>query len=109
MEETAAAAAARSLQSYLTLCDPIDSSPFGSPIHGFSRQEYWSGVPLPSPMEETKVIIKNQENEIFTLPRTVCYIMKYLDLIISVCLLEVKHEFFSPLLYCYSTDKSLLP
>ena len=91
------AAAAKSLQSYLTLCDPIDSSPPGSPVPGilqartlewiaisfsnswkwkvkvkslsrvwllatpwtaayqappsmgFSRQEYWSGVPLPSP------------------------------------------------------------
>ena len=90
------AAAAKSLQSYLTLCDPIDSSPPGSPVPGilqartlewvaisfsnawkwkvkvkslshvwllatpwtaayqaplsmgFSRQEYWSGVPLPS-------------------------------------------------------------
>ena len=49
-------------------------------------------------MEETKVIIQNQEKQIFTLPRTVCYIMKYLDLIISVCLLEVKYEFF-PLYY----------
>ena len=93
----AAAAAAESLQSCLTLCDPIDSSPPGSPVPGilqartlewvaisfshawkwkvkvkllsrarllatpwtaahqpppsmgFSRQEYWSGVPLPSP------------------------------------------------------------
>ena len=93
----AAAAAAKSLQSCLTLCDPIDGSPPGSPIlgilqvrtlewvaisfsnawkwkvkvkllsqfrllatpwtaayqaplsMGFSRQEYWSGVPLPSP------------------------------------------------------------
>ena len=92
---TAAAAAAKSLQSCLTLCDPIDGSPPGSPIPGilqartlewlaisfsnawkwkvkvkslsrvrlsvtpwtaafqappsmgFSRQEYWSGVPLP--------------------------------------------------------------
>ena len=92
-----AAAAAKSLQSCLTLCFPIDSSPLGSPIPGilqartlewvaipfsyawkwkvkvkslsrvqllatswtaasqappsmgFSRQEYWSGVPLPSP------------------------------------------------------------
>jgi len=92
-----AAAAAKSLQSCLTLCDPIDSSPSGStvpgilqartlewvaisfsntwkwrvkvkslshvrllatpwttayqapPSMGFSRQEYWSGVPLPSP------------------------------------------------------------
>ena len=80
-----AAAAAKSLQSCLTLYDPIDGSPPGSPIPGelsrkntgvgchfllqcmkvksesevaqsrappsmgFSRQEYWSGVPLPSP------------------------------------------------------------
>ena len=92
----AAAAAAKSLQSYPTLCDPIDGSPSGSPVPGilwartlewvaisfskawkwkvkgkslsrvrllatpwtaayqappsmgFSRQEYWSGVPLPS-------------------------------------------------------------
>ena len=92
-----AAAAAKSLQSCPTLCDPIDGSPPGSPgpgilqartlewvaisfsntwkwkvkvkslspvrllatpwtaayqeppSVGFSRQEYWSGVPLPSP------------------------------------------------------------
>ena len=31
---TAAAAAAKSLQSCLTLCDPIDGSPPGSPIPG---------------------------------------------------------------------------
>ena len=89
------AAAAKSLQSCLTLCDPIDGSPAGSPVPGilqartlewfslsffkawkwkvkvkslsyvwpsetpwtaahkappsmgFSRQEYWSGLPLP--------------------------------------------------------------
>ena len=94
---SAAAAAAKSLQSCPTMCDPIDGSPTGSPIPGilqartlervaisfsnawkwkvkvkslsrvwllatpwtaahqaspsmgFSRQEYWSGVPLPSP------------------------------------------------------------
>ena len=86
------APAAKLLQSRPTLCDPIDSSPPGSPVPGilqartlewvaisfsnawkwkvkmksllatpwtaayqaplsmgFSRQEYWSGVPLPSP------------------------------------------------------------
>ena len=94
-----AAAAAKSLQSCLTLCDPRDSSPPGSPVPGilqartlewvaisfsnawewkvkvkslsrvrllatpwtaayqappsmeFSRQEYWSGVPFPSPRD----------------------------------------------------------
>ena len=35
-------------QSCLTLCDPMDCSlPGSSP--GFSRQEYWSGLPFPSP------------------------------------------------------------
>ena len=94
---SAAATAAKSLQSCPTLCDPIDGSQPGSPVPGilqartlewvaisfsnawkwkvkvkslshvrlfatpwttsyqvppsmgFSRQEYWSGVPLPSP------------------------------------------------------------
>ena len=87
-----ATAAAKSLQSCPTLCDPIDGSPGilqartlewvaisfsnawkwkvkvkslsrvrllatpwtaahqASPSMGFSRQEYWSGVPLPSPI-----------------------------------------------------------
>ena len=95
--QISAAAAAKSLQSCSTPCDPIDASPPGSPAPGilqartlewvaisfsnarkvksesevaqscptlatpwtaafqappsigFSRQEYWSGVPLPSP------------------------------------------------------------
>ena len=49
----AAAAAAKSLQSCPTLCDPIDGSPPGSPSLGFSKQEHWSGLPFPSPMHET--------------------------------------------------------
>ena len=36
-------------QSFPTLSDPMDCSLPGSSVHGFSRQEYWSGVPLPSP------------------------------------------------------------
>ena len=36
-------------QSCPTLSDPMDCSLPGSSIHGFSRQEYWSGVPLASP------------------------------------------------------------
>ena len=47
-------AAAKLLQSYLTLCDPIDGSPPGSPSLGFSRQEHWSGLPFPSPMHESE-------------------------------------------------------
>ena len=103
----AAAAAAKSFQSCPTLCDPIDSSPWGSPVPGilkartlewvaisfsnawkwkvkvkslsrvqllatpwtaayqapgsmgFSRQEYWSGVPLPSPIEMMRELEKS--------------------------------------------------
>ena len=98
-----AAAAAKSLQSCLTLCDPIDGSPPGAPgpwdspgkntvvgchfllqcmkvksesevaqsfptlsnpmdcslpgssVHEFSRQEYWSGVPLLPAIKEMLV------------------------------------------------------
>ena len=32
-------------QSCPTLCDPMDQAP---PSMGFSRQEYWSGLPFPS-------------------------------------------------------------
>ena len=36
-------------QSCLTLCNPVDGSPPGSSVQGVSRQEYWSGFPLPAP------------------------------------------------------------
>ena len=38
-----------------TLSDPMDCSLPGSPSMGFSRQEYWSGLPLPSPMLKLKL------------------------------------------------------
>ena len=47
-------AAAKSLQSCPTLCDPKDGSPPVSPSLGFSRQEHWSGLPFPSPMHESE-------------------------------------------------------
>ena len=45
-----AIAAAKSLQSWPTLCDPIDDSPPGSSVHRILQQEYWSGLPFPSPV-----------------------------------------------------------
>ena len=54
IELHAAAAAAKSLQSCPTLCDPRDGSPPGSPSLRFSRQEHWSGLPFPSPMRESE-------------------------------------------------------
>ena len=38
-------------QSCPTLSDLRDCSLPGSSVHGFSRQEYWNGVPLPSPRQ----------------------------------------------------------
>ena len=32
-----------------TLYNPTDYSLPGSSVHGFSRQEYWNGLPFPSP------------------------------------------------------------
>ena len=42
----AAAAAAKSLQLFLTLCDPIDGSPPGSPVHGIlqARTLEWLAI-----------------------------------------------------------------
>ena len=42
----AAAAAAKSLQSYPTLCDPIDGSPPGSPVPGIlqARTLEWVAI-----------------------------------------------------------------
>ena len=36
-------------KSCLTLCDPMDYSLPGSSVHGISQQEYWRGLPFPSP------------------------------------------------------------
>ena len=36
-------------QSCVTLCDPMDCSPPVPLSMGFTRQEYWSGLPFPSP------------------------------------------------------------
>ena len=38
------AAAAKSLQSCPTLCDPIDGSPPGSPVPGILQARNWSGL-----------------------------------------------------------------
>ena len=109
------AAAAKSLQSCPTLCNPIDGSPPGSPVPGilqarilewvaisfsntwkwkvkvkslshvgllatswtaayqacpsmgFSRQEYWSGVPLPSPTYYSNYSLNIHSEDIITL------------------------------------------
>ena len=46
---------AKSLQSCLTLCDPIDGSPPGSPVPGILQARTLEWLPFPSPMRESKV------------------------------------------------------
>ena len=36
-------------KSCLTFCNTVDCSPPGSSVHGCPRQEYWNGLPFPSP------------------------------------------------------------
>ena len=36
--------------SRVRLCGPMGGGPPGSPSLGFSRQEHWSGLPVPSPV-----------------------------------------------------------
>ena len=46
--QMAAAAAAKLLQSCLTLCDPMDHSPPGSSVHGIlqARMLEWEAIPF---------------------------------------------------------------
>ena len=47
-------------QSCLTLATPWTAAYEAPPSMGFSRQEYWSGVPLPSPISKLVNIIKKR-------------------------------------------------
>ena len=47
-----AAAAAKSLQSCPTLCDPVDGRPLGSSVSGILQARI--GLPFPSPMHESE-------------------------------------------------------
>ena len=53
-------------QLYVTLSDLMDYQ--APPSMGFSRQEYWSGVSLPSPMTNLDSILKSRD---ITLPTKV--------------------------------------
>ena len=60
-------------QSYLTLGDPMDCIAYQAPPSmGDSRQEYWSGVPLPSP--KCSLGISNFLEEISSLSHSVVFL-----------------------------------
>ena len=50
-------------KSWQTLCDPMDCSPPQAPLsRGFPRQEYWSGLPFPSPGDPPKAGIEPESS-----------------------------------------------
>ena len=67
-QDAAAAAAAKLLQSCLTLCDPIDSSPAGSPIPGILQARILEWVAISffrgssQPWDRTWVSCIGEEN-----------------------------------------------
>ena len=69
-----AAAVAKSLQSYPTLCDPIDSSQPGSPIHGILQATLeWVTISF-SNAWRWKVTVKSLSHvQLFTTPWTAAY------------------------------------
>ena len=54
MVAAAATAAAKSLQSCPTLCDPIDGSPPGSPVPGILQARTLERVAISSPMHKSE-------------------------------------------------------
>ena len=70
-----AAAAAKSLQSCLTLCDPIDGSPPGSPVPGIlqARRLEWVAISFSNALK-VKVKLKSLSRvRLFATPWTVAY------------------------------------
>ena len=52
-------------KSCLTLCDPMDCVARQAPLSmGFSTQEYWSGLPFPSPGDIPNAMIKLRSPEL---------------------------------------------
>ena len=67
-------------QSCPTLSYPMDCNLPGSSVHGIFRQEYWSGVPLPSPTTVFEFPSKKQNEEQSTKKqcRSNCLSVQYL-------------------------------
>ena len=70
-------------QSFPTLCNFMDCSPPGFSVWGFSRLEYWSGLPLPSPGDLSNPGIQPrflalQADSLLSEPPENIYIHKYL-------------------------------
>ena len=74
-KRTAAAAPAKLLQSCPTCATPWTAAHQAPPSTGFSRQEYWGRVPLPSPKEncESEKVKSLSRVLLYVIPWTVVY------------------------------------
>ena len=81
-------------QSCPTLCDPMDCSLPALLSMGFSRREYWSGVPLPSPY---LLLLSFMSSFVFfTATVITCHIILYFICTSSFTITRLwKHPFFS--------------
>ena len=61
-------------QLCLTLCDPMDYSPPGSSVMGFSRRQYWSGLPCPPPGDLPNPGIESVSLNVACIGRWVLYL-----------------------------------
>ena len=61
-------------ESCPTLCGCVDCSPPGSSVYGFSRQEYWSGLPCPPPGYLPNPGIEPRSPKLQERPRKAVYI-----------------------------------
>ena len=61
---------AKSLQSCLTLCDPMTVACQAPQSMGLSRQEYWNGLPFPSPgdLPDPGIELRSPELQADSLP-----------------------------------------
>ena len=72
---TAAAAAAKSLSRVRLLVTPRTAAHQAPPSMGFSRQEDWSGLPLPSPLPSLLLLLLSRFSrvQLFVTPWTAAY------------------------------------
>ena len=95
-----AAAAAKSLQSCPTPCDPIDGNPPGSPIPGILQARTLKFLPFPSPVDHVLselstmthlswVAPHSMAHSFILLDKAVVYVIRLVSFLIVVFILSV--------------------
>ena len=83
-----------------TLCDPMDYIAYQASLSiGFSRQEYWSGLPLPSPGDLPDPGIETASSALAGFLTTVPLgeLYNYFIIYPNVIITEIKHNKFNVL------------